>query len=405
MKGTAKHALPTAWRVMDCMTKSRRRAREAAAQDSAAEDTAAQGVVSQDAIAEQEVAQGVVTRIEVSQEEVAQEEVAQDAVILNMPREILLEIMDHLELHDTFHLSHVCRCFRALTKRDWKEAVHQLPRHLQLSFWTGLAFVMPNHWACSLCSKLHKRNPSDAPGWTFPSISDDRDNARAQNRPARCIWEQQQDPPEMIAAPCWMMDHSHLQLAVKLTLRPQDGNASYLERLMQVFERQNYSFASHHLLDMIMTPKIVDGRYLLLVQYVSRLRSNKPISFEKAPPIRVCRHMRIRAPTSAGPYPDSWLARDLGMKGFMDDTYSAFCAPGRAFQGHCRRCMTDYTVVVTGGRLMIDEWHDYGPYGTVHGEEYESQCCGELDTPSTGPTVYHSPGSVRQRYMMATNSS
>ncbi|KAF6798797.1 f-box domain containing protein [Colletotrichum sojae] len=43
--------------------------------------------------------------------------------ILELPADVLLEIIDHLELHDEFFLSQTCRPFRVLIGRDWKRTI------------------------------------------------------------------------------------------------------------------------------------------------------------------------------------------------------------------------------------------------------------------------------------------
>lgn len=84
--------------------------------------------------------------------------------MLNVPNEILMTIIDHLNLHDQFLLSQTCTATRKLTHRNWELDLQGLSRAEQIKFWTGLAYVLPNHWVCGPCGKLHAIKKWDGPG-------------------------------------------------------------------------------------------------------------------------------------------------------------------------------------------------------------------------------------------------
>ncbi|KAF6804026.1 f-box domain containing protein [Colletotrichum sojae] len=72
--------------------------------------------------------------------------------------------------------------------------------------------------------------------------------------------------------------------------------------------------------------------------------------------------MSIWQPMSVRPWPDSYLTRDCGLKGFMDDIHLALSTPGQEVSGHCSDCVTDYAAVAVYGELLIKRWSDLGRY-------------------------------------------
>ncbi|KAF6811245.1 hypothetical protein CSOJ01_05803, partial [Colletotrichum sojae] len=80
------------------------------------------------------------------------------SVFDNLEREILLRIIGHLELHNHFLLSHTCQALRNVTQRDWVSTIDRLPLAPRLEFWSGVAFVLPDHWVCGPCYRLHNIN-------------------------------------------------------------------------------------------------------------------------------------------------------------------------------------------------------------------------------------------------------
>lgn len=279
-----------------------------------------------------------------AEEAVVHEVVAQNSIILTAPVEILLEVMDHLDLHDKFDLSHVCRVTRALAKREWKGAIRQLSKNEKLAFWVWLAFVMPNSWACEDCYKLHRRLDSDLPGWR---VRDDEDG-----KP--CPFGRRAPTPEMLKSNSYELRHAHVQHAIKLTQRPHDDEDGYPEKLLRPCVRLAFtpeSLDMHILQDFWVNLRVVDGSCLSFSKSGFWVDAEE-ISLEDLDGLDVCPHMGIWEPKSAGPYPDSYLARYLGVKGFMDDVHLAFSRPGQEFSGHCSRSVTDYVAVAVDGRLV-----------------------------------------------------
>lgn len=85
------------------------------------------------------------------------------AVILQIPFDILLLIVDNLALHDRFLLSHTCKTFRRITFQHWDIEISHLSLYDKVEFWAGLAYTLPNHWICPQCCKLHLIHTWDLP--------------------------------------------------------------------------------------------------------------------------------------------------------------------------------------------------------------------------------------------------
>ncbi|KAF6828316.1 f-box domain containing protein [Colletotrichum plurivorum] len=299
--------------------------------------------------------------------------------------------MDHLDLHDKFYLSHVCRATRALTKRDWERAIGQLSDDEEVDFLVGLAFVKPNYWTCQHCCQLHRRLDSDLPGWYI------RDEDYGT-----CPYGRGAETRKMLQSTYHEIRHSHVQQAIKLTQRPQDDKDGYLEKLLRPFERLAVSpeFLDMHLLmDLWADLRIVGGRCLSFTKCDFWV-DVKEISLDNLDGLEVCSHMGSWEVKSAGPYPDSYLSRDCGVKGFMDDIHLALSTPGREVSGYCSLCVTDYVAVAVDGKLLIKRWADLGRYLSPlsrENPEFEARVSGFYYGPAE-ISVHHIPGSARQRY-------
>lgn len=296
---------------------------------------------------------------------------------LRLPNEILLEIISYLELHDEFLLSQTCKVIRMLIQRDWILTLNQLSYIQQLDFWTGLAYVLPNHWVCGPCCRLHKATFRDLPGYQQPRLC------------------QQQD---LKFDHFYKLHHSHIQLALKLT-RMRYTNQSYLKNIISPFTRQRLGRSSSKLHYFYRaSPKVITERFLLQVQHTFR-DDTQSVSLKGLPTTSICPHMRILASRTNRPYTNDKVLQALGLKGLMEDVYLAFSRLGHEISGHCTRCPTDYTVVVTPSIITIYTWHDLGSYTSPLHKEWTIHLRSNGNTPSKGPVVYHIPGSIQQMYV------
>lgn len=296
--------------------------------------------------------------------------------ILGLPDELLLEIIKHLDLHDEFLLSQTCGALRGLTERNWKPTLQRLSHAQQLDFWTGLAYVLPNHWVCGPCGKLHK--------------IDKRDRPTTDNRSPRC---QQQDGLDFDHS--YHLRHTHVQLALKLT-RMGSVNRRHLENIMSPFTTETPTLSSDRpRLKYCATPKVVAERFLLQVKRKFQWNDPAVVSLSDLGLRTICPHMVI-LPFKVPRDTKSSRAAVLGC--FSNDVHLAVASLGQEVTGHCRRCPTDYTVVAQPGIVTICTWHDLGPYGSPLSKQWTIHIPSGQNRLFQRLCLHHNPGTIRDMY-------
>ncbi|TDZ19314.1 hypothetical protein Cob_v007639 [Colletotrichum orbiculare MAFF 240422] len=300
--------------------------------------------------------------------------------ILRLPNELILEVLDHLELHDLFILSQTCRALRALAWRDWNLALGRMPSTRRAHFLPGIAFVRPNDWVCGRCGRLHAVDKRDVPwsGW----------HIRGSLPP--CYRE-----TGIKCGYVYELRFAHVQMAIKLS-RMGNVNQTYLGRIMKPYsDERDSSVYSTLLLHTRAAPKIVAERFLLHAEYEYR-DNTASVSPDALRLKKICPHMMIWPSRNTR---SNSLTRDLGLEGLSDAVHLAFDRPGQEITGHCNRCPTDYTVVAAPGLLTIRAWHDLGPYTSLPDERWTVHIRSHDNQPSEGPAVHHNPGTVRDAYV------
>lgn len=307
-------------------------------------------------------------------------------VILQVPNEILLEIIDHLRLHDEFLLSQTCRTFRKLTQRNWKLASQQLSFLKGIEFRTGLAYVLPNRYVCGPCGKLHAMHKWDRPE-TY--------------RPVPLCQQSRYLTFDRI----YPLRHTHVQLALKLT-RMGSINQKYLNRILSPFTSETLSFPYPQLrLHYCAIPRVVGERFLLQVKREWRGLDNtmRAVSPDELRLERVCPHMAIMPSTVMnGRRPNDRATKVFALDGLSKDVHLACSTYGRAFSGYCERCPTDYTVFANAGIITAYSWHDLGSYGTPFSQRWTVHIETDQNIYCNGPVVHHHAGTVREMYLGAS---
>lgn len=276
---------------------------------------------------------------------------AKNCPIVELPDELVLCIMDHLAAHDKFLLSHTCRSMRRLASCDWDEYLSSRCPSERNDFLMGLAYNMPNQWACERCGRLHAIDRFDLPsGRRFPSC------IRGTGHGAR-IWAN------------YYLEHHHIQLALKLS--HLGANKNYLKKLLAthyhtiIGSGTSIVYAAH--------PKIVEGHFLLFEKIViGEKHCRRPYEPMQQTFISFCPHLVLI---------NSWLGFQYVMDWFplmteLDKSIAlAMRNPGKAIHGHCKWCPTDYSVILSelNGRLIFGAWHDLGGYGSVLNPYWSSQ--------------------------------
>lgn len=308
--------------------------------------------------------------------------------ILQVPNEILMEIIDHLHLHDEFLLSQTCRAFRKLTQRNWELAFERFSWAKRMDFRTGLAYVLPNHWVCGPCGKLHTIDTWW--GWDGP-----------KNNGFPLVPQcQQQDGLNFDTI--YPLRHTHVQLALKLT-RMRSVNQEYLKYIMSPFTTETMSSPYLRLrLTYYAVPKVVAERFLLQVK--REFRDGDEMASARVCPgelhlEHICPHMMIMASKAYGRRAGSGLSRVFGLDGLSKDVHLAFASFGETFFGHCKRCPTDYAVLAHPGILTIYSWHDLGSYRSPFSQQWTVHIRTSQNEFCDGPLVHHHPGTIRDTYL------
>ncbi|TDZ32642.1 hypothetical protein C8035_v011053 [Colletotrichum spinosum] len=292
---------------------------------------------------------------------------------LRLPTEILCIILDCLELHDQFILGQACKELRAVIQRDWTLMFDRLPSVKKQAFLTGLAFTMPNHWACGLCHKLHHINKHDIPG------------AKPYNG---CPYDERGAKFAYV----YEVRERYVQLALKFK-RLEAVNQDYLGKIMSPFTYKLDFITRPISKHFKASPKVTTERFLLHTRL--KLVYRKGLSVGELDDETICPHMMV---CSTGT-PQSQLS---GPKNFGNDVRLAFAQPGKEIQGHCPRCPADYSIIVGSNRITIDAWYDFGSHKSPNDKSWTTHVRSSQNLYSTGPTVYHDPGSIRRLYVMST---
>ncbi|KAF9869732.1 hypothetical protein CkaCkLH20_12775 [Colletotrichum karsti] len=265
--------------------------------------------------------------------------------------ELLLEVLDHLELHEEYVLSCTSwimrQTVRGLRKMEsWGGRVSHLSRQERLRFLTGIATFVPDKWACKACCKLHQVDESDFPLVENDPVHRPRSNDRDQYP---CPF----GPPSSIVIASHEFHYVHVQMALKLN-RMGMTDHPYYEKLMRVNEcsalRIRRTHAHRRLGSHSMIPKIVDGRFLFQTKVI--------LDFEAT----TCRFEEL----------DTLWLQDTMCACISRTLYRDFQRDGggRLEPGtnetmlYCTNCRTECSTVVKDTGFEITFWYDLGAYGS-----------------------------------------
>ncbi|KAF4784895.1 hypothetical protein HER10_EVM0000244 [Colletotrichum scovillei] len=136
-------------------------------------------------------------------------------------------------------------------------------------------------------------------------------------------------------------------------------------------------------------PKVVADRFILYTQ--------RALSYPKGLVVwqiseRICGHI------GGSEYGDGPLTE------FGKAIRLAVNQPGFEVNGHCSRCLIDYSIMLgpEPDRLTIHAWYDYGSYKSPNDKSWTEPIYGTSNTYSPGTMVYRDPGSIRMLYATGT---
>lgn len=275
--------------------------------------------------------------------------------LLQLPSELLLDIIDRVDIVTVAILSKTCARFRALTHRDWQPVLRRFRIEEKLVFWSRLAFDSPDHFVCEICRKtMHRINQEDLP-------------------------QKNGEPPCRITGykvnntlnPYCVRSH-HVQMSLKL-FRLGSIHQEYLEKLMAPFTwHRQYGDMPPSLQYFAATPKIISGGFFLRKEWKFETNSTcrfEDVRLEIAREPLVCTHMLLRPSLSARPGCDIyWMDHrsrpDLSTEfeyDFLKAAYGIYV--GKEFERKCEWCgnRTEYSISCPDRLTMvIRAWYDFG---------------------------------------------
>ncbi|PTB65891.1 hypothetical protein BBK36DRAFT_1120850 [Trichoderma citrinoviride] len=329
------------------------------------------------------------------------------AAILQLPLDILLLITDNLALHDTFLLSHTCKALRQVTFQDWDADISRLPFEDQIAFWAGLAYTLPNRWACLQCCKLHPINISDVPA-AFRTV---------RNRAFPCSI----DYSRGIEIEGYSVQHYHVQFALKLS-RLGNVHQQYLAALMDSYTRTGPSLIPPLAESYAAEPRIINERFILREEWkISNNTSTAlPLLWDNTDlHIPVCPHMRMSGgPARSRSWKESsihWMVRvsnsmqqregSVLLKEITlleDGIALAYESPGQWIFNSCLHCPTDFAIMISTDEqeATIRAWHDFGvegsPLDISWKEHVKDEATHYFDV---GPYLDYPHGGVRESWL------
>ncbi|KAL7895966.1 hypothetical protein HDV63DRAFT_395854 [Trichoderma sp. SZMC 28014] len=296
---------------------------------------------------------------------------------LQLPLDILLEILDLLPPHCLLVLYQTCRPLRTIIHQNYLSGRGQMLATLEdkLAYLSCLARSLPDRWVCAKCCKLHKVYCYDVPA--YHTYTPDCEKFTT--------WPNRQEISNRNTYALHMPAHRHVQLSLKYT-RSEKLSRKYRKILQDLLrphyfpdKKRFYTLENDGLLEhSSYHPKIIDGRYIFL-SIDTYLEDQNKITQRYLRGKGICHHIR-------GYEENYTTAIDIAFS--AENTQVFFC---------CNSCRTDFSIQASPERVIISKWQDLGPEGTVFDPEWESLL-------SDLTSVYHQPGSIRNLYDQLENS-
>ncbi|KAI1820683.1 hypothetical protein F4861DRAFT_49086 [Xylaria intraflava] len=313
---------------------------------------------------------------------------------LQLPVELVWLVAEFLTPAEIALFSLTCRPIRAVLG-EGSSAAH-LSRDDYLAYLVGLARDLPKQWVCGVCTALHPTLKFDTPSaFNLRRASCPKHHA-GYNRPNMCLGRFQ-----------ICLEHHHVQLALKYTRLQQREYNSYLQALLKPYHTRYYKSSSRtispHKTFYSAYPRVVTDnhgnlRFLLLSTW-QYLRGSRDISLNNLGGRIICPHLDFNFWTYHH-YHTNALATAVHQVFKAEDTNSS---EERA--GGCPRCATDFSVRLSRGDLLLYVWQDFGPESSPFDLAWQSQIMGGSlvpgvfnNSPWSGLTLYHEPGSVKKLY-------
>ncbi|KAK2748808.1 hypothetical protein CKAH01_18039 [Colletotrichum kahawae] len=259
------------------------------------------------------------------------------SAILQLPMELLVQVIGYLGILDKAILSRTCAALRIVLDTDWAPVFHDCSRCEKRKFWRRIVYDLPEHWFCLTCGKIEPINQKYLPykQWTPPC------QRRGQSH--RSL-----DP--------YQMRSEHVQMALKLS-RLGNINQGYLKKIMAPFSIYRRALKGNCLRHYRAVPKIVAGNFLLQKQWKFQSTFDSrdceyPWNDEGMFAINkqlegiplVCPHLGIAHSLNERHYLDWERPNELWEPEFEADFRSAIRCIGHGFSNRCYECKVEYAI-------------------------------------------------------------
>ncbi|KAI1191652.1 hypothetical protein F5B17DRAFT_451268 [Nemania serpens] len=315
--------------------------------------------------------------------------------LLQLPVELLDYIATFVAPADKVLLSQTCRSMRVCLSK-YSSTAH-LSCAEYFAYLAGIARQEPKQWVCDFSMALHPIKKRDKPtnrlhpcSCPVSILGDSRRRTRLQN-------------PQHIG-----IEHHHVQLALKYTRLQQRKYDSYLKTLLKPYPKKPFKTLGQgcvtHEARYSAYPRIATGsdgnpRFLLYSVW-EYFAGGRNIIVHNLGRQRICPHLQFRG--------DDRNCYSAYKNNLFQTFRWALCPEyaGAEWRNACPRCATDLSVVLCGRTLYLQVWQDFGPEGSPLDLAWRSQNIragldGVDNTETTGPTLYHEPGSVEKLYRPA----
>ena len=281
------------------------------------------------------------------------------SLLLILPPEILFEIFEHLPFYSQHILAQTCSALQNTLREPIETSRNALQedRKEYQDFTTLVEWNIPTRLMCEHCAKPHRLHINDTPTqWND------------------CYSMHQCPPLEQLMAPSlyqWVpfnLNMRHVQLALKFHRLDGGKHGAYVRSLLlpargseeRLFQNvpAPYVKIRPHVVHYQVTPAVVGARYLLRIQY--------DWDHEDGPPsiIEMCHHLKIskEAWTISSGKGEPRMLRELNAADEVVNRAMSFPGRGRPeILGHCKDCVTSFSVQGTAVTCKICIWQDLGP--------------------------------------------
>ena len=261
--------------------------------------------------------------------------VKQGFPLLDLPLDLVYNIIDELKLPEKILLSQTCRLLRYTLHRKCASTMCRATAHKRLEYLAVLGHTLPDHRLCTSCRALHLLNYEDIPAMKSGKINNSCPVPRVLGSRHHML-------------PCYSISFHHVQLAIKYT-RLKNFHQEYREKILQTFQVKIPRFCSVPLVFSAI-PVVVYGRFLLMtVFHFYNAVEPTPSSTIFEAPVRICPHLGTGLYMSNNPLLAAVrLARTESRRGRRGKLYS------------CDQCPTEFRVFTYDRDVTLRVWQDLG---------------------------------------------